>query len=41
MASKSETSFDKNFVIIMWLFFYSVGKVAQYKEGGRIICKLN
>ena len=42
MAGKSETLFEKGFVIIMRLFFfYSVGTVALYEEGGRIICKLN
>jgi hypothetical protein len=42
VASKSETIFDKGFVIIIRLvFFYSVGTVNQYEEGGGIICKLN
>jgi hypothetical protein len=43
VASKLETLFDKGFVIIMRLvfLFHSVGTVAQYEEGGRIICKLN
>jgi len=41
VASKSETLFDKGFVIIIRLFFYSVRTVNQYEEDGRIICKLN